>query len=273
MILEKDENGFFISKCKDCIFGDFYQDQPWHKEQVGCKLNRIDKFKERGTLVEFKEGDAVDSYEIHTFCNAIRDQEWLDEHKFSNLEDAKEQVSKDNELKYTCVIYSEEGDCIEKVRTSLNSVLKQDISPEKIIIAIHSDTLDYPKLITEIRSTYISNVPLSFSRVLEYRYPRYLIDFSLLNIKSTYYLAVLAGSILEDGLVSKVNNMIEDCKMVSIAKNLDSSILLVSKRLHDELGGNSMGILTKDETESKYFNIEDKLVAINNEYSKTVVEL
>lgn len=274
MILEKDEDGLLISPCRECIFATFEQTQPWHKKQTGCLFDRVEKFKERGTRVEWRDGDAVSSYEIHTFCNNLRGLEWLKEQDSKDLSKAMDQCYEDNKLQYLAIIYSKNIECIEEIKQSLNDILKQEILPQKIIISTYNKELDYPRLITEVRSSYDSKIPLSFSRVLEDKYERYIIDHCLSDVKFQSYLAVLAGTPMKSDMMKKLNDLINvDCKLVSIAKNHDGSLLYVSTILHNELCGNSEGTLEINERKETHSRIEDKLVAISEEYRKTVVEL
>lgn len=65
--------------CKDCIWAEYASGT-----QVGCKFNRLEKFKERGVKVNLKidteDKGLVDAprnhFEIERFCNRCRDSEW-----------------------------------------------------------------------------------------------------------------------------------------------------------------------------------------------------
>src|SRR3990167_8272488 len=153
MILEKDEDGFIISRCRECVFGQFTQDQPWHKTQTGCLFDRVDKFKNRGTNVQWVEGDAVSANEVHVFCNCIRSQPWLDEHKI-NLEAGMEKVRKDNTINWSGVVYSYSNN-IQDIKNSVLSLSKSKIKPEKIMVSIFNSEIDYVELISSIRAMSI----------------------------------------------------------------------------------------------------------------------
>lgn len=268
MILERDEEGLIVSPCRECIFSIMEQTEPWHKKQTGCRFNRIDKFKARGTKVIWKEGDAVSANEIHVFCNAFRPQSWADEHK-QPLSLLELKVRKDNQIKWDAVVWSKEVKCVEAIKATVLSLLKQTIQPTKILISIDNKDVDFPNLVMVIRGLDLK-IPIFFNKVLDSKYERYLIDHALSKSTTQYYMSIKAGMALADYLVDDIDIQINDnCRMVAIAKNDDSSVLVVSRQLHDTLNGNSEMVC---ETDSKsYFNIEDKLVAINPEYSNTIM--
>lgn len=268
MILERDENNLLISPCKSCVFGLFEQTEPWHKKQIGCRFNRIEKFKERGSRVEWKEGDAISANEIHVFCNNFRDESWSKEQE-QPLSLLELKVRKDNQIKWDAVVWSKEVKCVELIKATVLNLLKQTIQPTKILITIDNRNVDFPNLVMVIRGLDLK-MPIFFNKVLDSKYERYLIDHALSKSTTQYYMSIKAGMTLADHLVDDIDIQINDnCRMVAIAKNDDSSVLVVSRQLHDTLNGNSEMVC---ETDSKsYFNIEDKLVAINPEYSKTIM--
>lgn len=270
MILERDETGLLISPCRECIFAEFEQTQPWHKKQTGCRFNRIDKFKARGTNVVWKEGDAVSANEVHVFCNMLRNQSWADEHK-EPLSLLELKARKDNQIKWDAVVWSKEVKCVDDIKSTVLSLIQQTVQPTKILISIDNKDVDFPNLVMIIRGLDLK-IPVFFNKVLDSKYPRYLIDHSLSKSSSQYYMCIKSGTKIKEDLVSKIDCEINDeCKMVAIAKNNDSSVLIVSRQLHNALNGNSEMISESDNT--SVFNIEEKLVVINPDYSKVIIDI
>lgn len=274
MILEKDEKGNTISSCKDCIFAVYHQSTAWHRIQTGCKFSRVEKFRERGTPVDWINGDAVSHHQIHTFCNNIRDESWRQNQHTQDLDFLAWKVSKDNEVRWSPVIWAgylpneircySTKDCILNIMDSICSILDQKIPPQQIVISIDCE-IDFVELISEIKSWYKetgSLVPLFFNRVLSSDYERQVIDSGLTKITSTYYVAIRAGTELPEDFIEKVNIAINtELKMVAVVHNEDKSILMVSTLLHKSLNGNVLG--ESDEGSASF--LEEKLKIINGE--------
>jgi len=273
MILEKDENGNTISSCKDCVFGIYHQSTPYHRIQTGCKFSRVEKFRERGTLVDWVNGDAVSHHQIHTFCSNIRDKSWQSQQHTQDLDFLAWKVSKDNEVRWSPVIWVTEAEIqgtslqrsvILSVSDTISSVLAQKIPPQQIVISIDAK-IDFVELISEIKSWYKetgSLVPLFFNRVLSSDYERQVIDSGLTKVTSTYYVAIRAGTELPEDFIEKVNSAINtELKMVAVVHNDDKSILMVSTLLHKNLNGNVLG--ESDEGSASF--LEEKLHIINGD--------
>lgn len=266
MILEKDEDGFIISKCKECVFAQFEQTQPWHKTQVGCLFDRVDKFKNRGTNVEWVEGDAVSANEVHVFCNNIRSEPWLKEHKVS-VEEGMKKVRKDNTINWSGIVYTYSNN-IQEIKNSVLSLSKSKIKPEKIMVSVFNKDIDYIELVSGIRAMSINNV--IFNRIIENKYEKYLVDYSVNLITSNFYMEVLAGQTIQEDTISKIDNLInDDCKMVSMAKNEDGTIQFINRLVHKSLYGNEQ----LESEDKKISSIEEKLVEANSNYKETIVEL
>lgn len=267
MILEKDEDNMIISRCRECVFSVMAQTQPWHKTQTGCLFNRVDKFKNRDTRVEFVEGDAVSANEIHVFCNCIRSQPWLDEHKI-NIEEGMKKVRKDNTINWSAIVYTY-GDNIQEIKNSVLSLSKSKIKPEKIMVSVFNKDIDYIELVSSIRAMSINNV--IFNRIIENKYEKYLVDYSVNLINSEFYMEVLAGQTIQEDTVSHIDSLInDDCKMVSMSKNESGTVQFVNRLVHKSLYGNQE---LESEDGNKLASLEDKLIQANPKYEETIVAI
>lgn len=265
MILEKDSDGKTISSCRDCIFAIYHQSKEWYKIQTGCKFSRVEKFRERGTSVDWVNTDAVSHHQIHTFCNNIRDKSWQQSQHTQDLDFLAWKVSKDNEVRWSPVVWlTDSENHIENIKTSIKSVLTQKIPPQQIVVSVDCK-LDFVELISEIKSWYKetgSLVPLFFNRVLSSDYERQVIDSGLTKVTSTYYVAIRAGTELPEDFIEKVNSAINtELKMVAVVHNEDKSTLMVSTLLHKSLNGNVLG--ESDEDSASF--LEEKLRIINGD--------
>lgn len=263
MIIEKDDNGLSVSKCKDCIFATWEQDKPWHKTQTGCKFNRIEKFKNRNTDVDWVDGDSVSSYQIHFFCNNIRDTEWLNARKCT-LKSAELIVRKDNTIQWTAILYTYEYN-INDIKNTIISLVSSKNKPKKIIISAFIES-GFVELISQVKSIE-TDIPIVFSRIIDNKYPKYLIDYAVVNIQTQYYLAIKSGQILKNDFVDYADSLINDeCNLITEVHNKDHTISLINTLIHNELGGNielcsDGNVITE---------ISDKLIALNPNYKNTI---
>lgn len=261
MLLHRNESGSFITPCRECIFAEF-RDNP-EKElgatQVGCKFGRPEKFKNRGTQVDWVEDEYVGYNKIHVFCNCLRDREWQKNEGFdvNDIEGAMNKAREDNQVRWSGIILCEESTTIETIQTSIDWMVAQKIKPRNIVVSLRSKNVI--KNIQEIRETYKeTNIPLYFSRCLEISYEREQLDQCVHHVSGQYYVAVQAGYTFSD-VINKLEEAIHNCKLVAIVK--EQNLLVCQMGIHQALGGNKMDF------------IETKLVALDEKNSGNIFSL
>lgn len=128
------------TNCKHCCFAlrdlifepnKEMEDSYW--SQVGCKLGMTQKFE------QVKPGSVIPAYDNEAeffiingrHCPFCRNEEWADAHKDANLE---ELVRAQAQLKITYIVYFSQNDKEEDLVKTLESIIKQHIPPQKIII-------------------------------------------------------------------------------------------------------------------------------------------
>lgn len=271
--MQRDENGLIISECSNCIFATWERDKPWHGKQLGCLFNRIEKFKKRGSLVEYNETDDCDSYTVHGFCNAIRDNEWAKEQgEGLTNEELMEVVDADNVVQYTAIITEMEANCTEtaiaNVKHSIEGVIQQDILPKRIIISTYGTTIDVPELVLTIKDWYNElyvgedvKIPLYFNKCLVNEYDRHIIDNSMSKVETNYYVAIRSGFFLLSDKIGNLNRRINtECEHVAIVTDSNENVYISSVGLHKALAGH------------KEYKLEEKLIGLDENHASTVLE-
>lgn len=258
MLLYRDENGAFVTPCRECIFAEF-KDNP-DKElgaiQTGCKFGRIEKFKNRGTQVEWTEDEYVSYNKIHVFCNCIRDREWQSKEgiEVNDIDGAMKKVVFDNTIRWSGVVLCDELSPLDDIEKSIDWMVSQKIKPKNIVISLRSK--DTVRHIQEIREKYQeSNIPMYFSRCLETSYEREQLDQCVHHVKGQYYVAVQAGLTFSN-VIDKLEDAVRDCKLVAIVK--EQGLLICQLGIHQAVAGN------------KIDNIETKVIAIDENNKNSI---
>lgn len=253
MILQRNEDGSYITPCRECIFAEFREnpEKELNAVQTGCKFNRPDKFKNRGTKVDWIEDKYVSYHSINVFCNCIRDREWQKNEKIelNDMDGAIKRVTKDNEVRWSGIILCEDLTNLDTIKKSLDWMLSSRIQPESIVISLKSK--EAISNIQELREFYKENkVPLFFNRCLEITYEREPLDQCALKCNAQYYVAVQAGYTFDD-LIEKFNTALFDCKLIGIIK--EQNLLVCHAGIHKALGGNK-----GDFIETKVVGMDEK---------------
>lgn len=261
MLLTRNEEGAIVSPCRECIFAEYRvnPEKEWQATQTGCLFNRPEKFKNRGTKVEWVEDDDVAYHKIHVFCNTMRDREWQKENGIepSDIEKAKLRVIEDNKVRWCGIVLCDSSTELDCIKTTLDWMTSVSIPAQSIVVSLRSK--DSIKYIQEIRETYKNTeIPLYFNRCLEVTYDREPLDQCALKCDGQYYVGVKAGKTFGD-VVERLETSIKDCRLVGVVTGED--ILICHIGIHKVLG------------ENKVENIEKKMVDFDEKFKVNVVEL
>lgn len=126
--------------CKKCYFAEYEGDT-----QTGCKLGRIEKYREwdPNCIVEAFdiENHKHDNFYVVNgkFCNAMRkrDSKWAVEHQ----DDAVEKVREEIKLKMAVIVYVGEGADIEAVQKTAESLKNQTLKPNRVLFINNQDSI------------------------------------------------------------------------------------------------------------------------------------
>lgn len=127
------------TSCKNCCFAEYIDT----KTQTNCKLNLLEKYKEKGYKVDECYDEEKEFFVIREkFCPYQRSHEWSERHK--NKEE--ESVCAEVKLKYNVIIYNDK-DNTDDVKKTFDSLTEQNPLPLNVSIVLSNDKLLPSKLL------------------------------------------------------------------------------------------------------------------------------
>lgn len=213
--------------CRDCIFAEFTDDAI---TQTGCKLGRLDKFREKQKAKIIEDENGLEYYEIGTFCNTCRNTEWDD--KFS---EPVERVLKEIEIKVDAVILDDSNheNWQQEIETSVNSLINQTIKPCRIVIVCYRKT----KPISTLKALMDkAEIKYDIVNVLDYcSNPYELLNHGAKRCRNQFYTVVESGDKLELDYFEKLNKLINDdlAQFSMIEPQEQLTGLTIQRKLHN----------------------------------------
>lgn len=258
--------------CLGCVFA-----QREGKNQTGCSLGRLEKFKAIDpNLVIEGYNEHGDFFIVNRACNTFRDELWGDRHR---NEDMKALALKESQIRTDVLLYIDEdfaefynnhratsGDVHFKV--SLGSLLSQTQKPNKVIVISNQTSIPRSEIISLLRK-YGGDLNWQMTAILERTNEKDFvsveraIDISFNRIEGQFYLFLPIGDSVNANLISNINVAINDrLERFSVLYDQDDynektgsfHNYVVSKNLHDVMGGNRQIEATNDDGEHIVLN-------------------
>lgn len=210
-----DKDGDIFTNCKDCGFSIFDE---LELTQVGCKLNRVEKFREQG-LTEELETDGIAHSRIKTVCNTFRDKAWVAIHE-RPVTKVLEQVRTTVDLIIVCdKSYDDKPIFIAHILSTINQINEQKQPPDNVIFVFPNKQPISFKEINELIDSSVK-VPHQIVRVFENLTPGGLVDLGVNRCKSLYYITFSLGAFIPKDAISSIDR--------AINKKLKRFVLLLS---------------------------------------------
>jgi hypothetical protein len=122
----------FRTICRDCIFAEFTEDC---LTQTGCSLGRLNKFIDKDLASPIEDDETgVEYYEIQTFCNTCRDENWA-----RGRDNPQQDIINEIALQIDGIVLSDSQhkNWEEETLTSVKSIVNQTHRPKKLIIGFY----------------------------------------------------------------------------------------------------------------------------------------
>lgn len=210
--------------CKDCVFNIKVGD-----DQIDCKLDRLTTYMIKKTPMERVDG----SYILETLCNACRDSEWAKDKDNNELINS---IYKEIEPKIDYIIVcNEEVPFLNKIKRSINAILKQDIEPNKILVSVKNQgKFIHSQLYNEVSKDIFVNQSVEFISKEKN------IDNCVRHCTGTYYTTINAGEEINSHFSYIVNYLINERlePFVMLESSEDFPTLILCK-IHRMFSGNS----------------------------------
>lgn len=192
----------FKTICRDCIFADFTDDSV---TQTGCKLGRLDKFREKNKTKLVEDENGLEYYEISTFCNTCRDNTWDD--KFS---DPIAKVLEEVKIKVDGLVIDDSNhpNWEDDVLKSVNSLINQTVKPCRIVVVCYKKINPFGKMRKLMDD---AGIKYDIVNVIDYsNNPYTLLNAGVKRCRNQYYTVVESGDELPLDYFQKLNSIIND---------------------------------------------------------------
>lgn len=269
MTFQQNQPQGLTTSCKDCVFA-----EKEDKTQIGCSLNRIEKFKERGVfVVEAEDLEENEFYVIESWCAAYREEPWLE-----GVEDIHAKVREEYQVRVGYLVIADEDSMTDysiKLQKTLDSILAQSVSPS------------YMLMINKVPDKHVnviqSTVKVADSIDFEYKITSMFeegatddeaIDEVFNKVKNGFYIVVKVGHELRSDLTEKLNQSVnEELLKVGYVDGYDGvNGRTTQAAIHKHLNGNTIKPLKEKLQEVSQFEEKSSLIYTWEDIDKLCTE-
>jgi hypothetical protein len=224
-----------VTPCRDCCFAVYEGDT-----QTSCRFGRIEKYRKQGVEVKECYDETKEFFVIETACllHRARKSPWA--MRFPGR-DRVAQARKEVQVLLDVVVVMEEGHAFEQVRTTVESLLAQEMLPLKVTVAVNCDGVN----LTPIRNLLPGNWFVSDirerradgSRVSKER----CIDNVVYASKANFYSIFSPGFVVPRDFVSSLDRAVNDEleRFVLLEPTSQGQGMTVHVKAHSYYGGNT----------------------------------
>ena len=220
-----------ISSCKGCHFA--------HKignTQVGCELNKIERFKEAGAQIEEAEDDSEEFYIIDRFCSTYRDSNWG-----KNFSNARRQILIETSIPINMIILHRKDDSLEDLTVTLKDVAAQINKPISVSVVVQDGEINTFNIRHKVHE-HLDEADIGFYIItmLNENTELEMIDEAFNKCKNGYYSVFTSGATIPKNFIERINQAVnldlDQLSMIRPKSNLDG--LTVQCFVHRFLNGN-----------------------------------
>ena len=227
------------SSCQNCVFAFTKGHGPVDGEtQTGCRLGRIEKFRERGTSVELKYDKwGSGFFIINRFCSANRNREWA-----AGLSEEQQERKVREEVALAAHVYVPVwSPTMDEIKTTLDSLTHQKPKPAAVEILVKGDKRP-GKLILWLQHAYPD---LNWKVTVltdEEATPDAAIDSAVPRCESMFYAVFNSGVAAPADFLQELDRLVNDelYAFALIPGDTEGNGRVVLKDMHLQLGGNEV---------------------------------
>lgn len=217
------------TECEKCEFAVV---DPESKQQVDCRIGRLQKYSDNLLLAEAQNG----FYIINTWCNAYRNKGYCANHTIENLQ---QEIAIQSDF-IILAIKAKESNDVASIITSVKCAHNQLIKPSRLIIVVQDLAFSYKELYDSIAA--ISDIPFIIVKMVDPEADvATCIDTAVSKCSAMYYTLWVAGFDIPIDYLSKLNFIINDeLKQFSMIEYEADELngFTVQTQLHKILDGN-----------------------------------
>lgn len=218
------------TSCELCCFANFDE----ANVQTGCKLGRLERFKEMGVEVTLRQADnGRTAALIGRVCVAARKDEWgvglSDEEKIAKVQ---------KELTVSCHVYVPAlEETPEQIEETLFSLVGQNPKPVAVEVVVHGRYRP-GKLIRRLQEKFDDKLNWRLTVVnADYTTTEEAIDKSAPACKGVFYSIVRAGTQMPPTFMENLNRVVKEELLAFAVITGDVPVFL--RKYHELLGGNA----------------------------------
>ena len=227
-----------ISSCKGCHFA-----HTIGKTQVGCELNKIERFKEAGADVKEAEDGFEEFYIIDRFCSTYRDATWAED-----ADDPETQVLEEISVPVNFILLHGKKATIDDLEVTLKDIAGQSNKPVSVSVVVQDTSIDTFG-IRHRTHEYLDRSDIGFyiTTMINESSELEMIDEAFQKCVNGYYTVFRSGANVPHGFVKRINKAINiDLETVSMINPKDDlNGLTVQCVVHKFLHGNNKLALQK----------------------------
>lgn len=216
--------------CRDCCFAEYEEDT-----QIGCKLGKIDKFRETGSeIVEAYDEIGKEFYIINDrFCVFWREPDWKDS-QYANIPKDKRndsslatRVRHEVRAKFLTILYIDKDSTLKGLKKTVNSIKSGALRPVKIIFCDNKSNIETKEILKIAKS---SSCLWGIEKIAEESASKLrCVDICMRKSKSmqtSYYSVFSSGNVVPKDFYSDIDSVIND--------DLETFLALYPKEKEDE---------------------------------------
>ena len=250
------------TNCKDCYFADYK-----NNTQVGCSLNRLEKYKQADTdIIEGKDDDKEFYIVAEKFCVYYRTDKDIQKLNLNNREEAATYIESKLQAPYHLIVMCREDDTEADLEKCILSAINQKIKP-KVFTIINKFNQNIPSttMMEMVRPHSFNYWRVQNATNEEFEWDRDLIDLSYDSTKKHKYLFYAVFETLQGvppTFSEEIHDaMYEDMQVFScLLPNTNNNGLVVLSIAQEKYSGSSFGI--KIEEKIKFY--KDDVHTIHN---------
>lgn len=236
------------TNCKECYFADYENDT-----QVGCSLNRLEKYKNAGIeIAEGKDDDKEFYIVADKFCVYYRTTEDIKKLNINNREEAATYIESKLQAPYHMIVMCREDDSQEDLEKCILSAANQKIKP-KVFTVINKFNQNIPSatMMEMVRPHSFEYWRIQNATNIDFEWDRDLIDLSYDSTKKHKYLFYAVFETLQGvppNFSEEIHDaMYEDMQSFScVVPNVNGNGLIVLSIAQEKYSGSSFGIKIED---------------------------
>ena len=253
--------GFEIStSCKNCYFAE-YKD----KTQSGCKLNRLEKYRNLNANVVEAYDDDKEFYVIQDkICVYYRNQEFIEELQLVDEEGILKKIKSELHAPYHLILFFRENDTEKDLEHCIESAASHHIKPPVFtVINKFNKNVDPPRIMEIANHHGFNHWRIQNAANLEYEWDRDLIDLSYDSTKKHKYLFYTVFETLQ-GIPFSFSEEIHDAMYEELqafsclTPNDNGNGLTVLRIAQEKYSGSSFGI--KIEEKIQFYEDDSHLI-------------